>query len=174
MRRATGGPTPGWWRAAGEHTDEADPGALYAWLLRAGGQRVLAQRVLDEAHRRSPTDPVVQATESAFRHATPVASGVLLEVPHRMAPYASLVGEQAVIPPGAEIRSQAVLVGDGSIALVPLDGVGVDGRLWGPNGMGHASRATVDASDAALAAKGLALLRLRSPLPLGDSRESGD
>jgi hypothetical protein len=159
---------------AGEHTDAADAGALYAWLLRAGGQRTLAQRVLDETRGRSPGDAVSAAVVDAFTEVLPVASGVLLDLPHRMAPWAAMRDEQRPVPATARFAGNAVLIGDGSMALVPtaaLDRFAGPG-VWVRNGLGQTTASTVDRSDASLETRGVALLRLKVPLAPGASRES--
>lgn len=158
---------------AGEHTDDADGGALYAWLLRIGGQGGQSERVLAEARAHTPDAPVTIATEAALSTASPVAAGVLLQAPHRMAPW--VVALDASLPgPAARFASNAVLVDDGRAALLPLSALGPDAgaRLWVRNGLGQSVEARRD-DDAALAARGLARLRLASALPVGVSREAG-
>ena len=52
---------------AGEHTDDADGGALYAWLLRIGGQeRARRAQVLADTRAHAPDDAVAAAVEAAF------------------------------------------------------------------------------------------------------------
>ena len=60
---------------AGEHTDDAEGGALYAWLLRIGGQGELAARVLAQTREQAPGDPLAAAVERAFATSPPVAAG---------------------------------------------------------------------------------------------------
>src|SRR6516225_1593164 len=43
---------------AGAHLESGPAGGLYAWLLRAGGQGKVADRVLRETIERLPQDPV--------------------------------------------------------------------------------------------------------------------
>jgi len=157
---------------AGEHTDDADGGALYAWLLRIGGQGELAARVLADARAQAPGDPVAAAVEAAFRESPPVASGLLLQPLHRMAPWTS--GSPSAPPASARFVSNAVLVDDGSAALVPLPALErvTHVRVWVRNGLGQAAEAEIDSGDAALAARGLARLRLRQPLPVAASRQA--
>ena len=157
---------------AGEHTDDADGGALYAWLLRIGGQGELAGRVLADVRAQAPGDPVAAAVEAAFRATPPVASGLLLQPPHRMAPWPS--GSPSAAPASARFVSNAVLVDDGSAALAPLPALerATHARVWVRNGLGQAAEAEIDSGDAALAARGLARLRLRRPLPVAASRQA--
>ena len=157
---------------AGEHTDDADGGALYAWLLRIGGQGELAARVLADVRAQSPGEPVAAAVEAAFRQSPPVASGLLLQPLHRMAPWAS--GSPSAAPATARFVSNAVLVDDGSAALAPLPALErvTHARVWVRNGLGQAAEAEIDSGDAALAARGLARLRLHQPLPVAASRQA--
>jgi len=156
---------------AGEHTDDADGGALYAWLLRVGGQATQSDRVLADARAHTPDAPVTRAAGDALAHDPPIAAGLLLASAHRMAPWPSATG--ASVPPTARFASNAVLVDDGRAALLPLAALAseVSARLWVRNGMGQAVEASREDDDA-LAARGLARLRLRAALPVGASRES--
>ncbi len=157
---------------AGEHTDDADGAALYAWLLRIGGQGELAARVLAQARANAPDDAVAAAVEAAFGTTPPVASGVLLQPLHRMAPWPA--GSPSAVPVTARFVSNAVLVDDGAAALAPLPALArvMRARVWVRNGLGQAAEVDVDAADAALAARGLARLTLRRALPVGASRQA--
>ncbi len=155
---------------AGEHTDDADGGALYAWLLRIGGQGEQAARVLADTRAHAPDDAVAAAVEAAFAATPPVASGILLQPLHRMAPWAL-----APAPPqAAHFVSNGVLVDEGRAAIVPLSALGrvTPARIWVRNGLGQAAEADVDPDDTALASHGLARLRLRAALPLGASGQA--
>ena len=151
---------------SGAHLESAAAGALYAWLLRVGGQDAFAQRVLDGTLQRSPQDPVPLEVRRAFAAPLPVAAGPLLQTPHRMAPLAVMEGGQAAIPDAARVISSAVLIGDGTLALVPNAAVRLApaGTLWVRNGLGRTTRARVDAGMPALAALGVAVLRLDAAL----------
>ncbi|MDY0745440.1 hypothetical protein SNE35_13050 [Paucibacter sp. R3-3] len=145
---------------AGVHLDHVDAGALYAWLLYVGGQQELARRTLAHWQERAPDDAMLAEVARAFAQDIPAVGGVLLQSPHRYAPWA--VGDRP--PADARFASNGVLIGDGSLALAPA----VDGdTVWVRNGLGQASAATVDRSDAALQAAGLVLLRLQTPLGTG-------
>ena len=158
---------------AGEHTADADGAALYAWLLRIGGQGAPSERVLAGSRAATPDAPVTKAAAAALSTPSPVATGVLLEAPHRMAPWA--VALDASAPgPAARFASNAALVDEGRAALLPLSALGPDAgaRLWVRNGLGQSVQARRD-DDATLAGRGLARLRLASALPVGGSREAG-
>ena len=157
---------------AGEHTDDADGGALYAWLLRIGGQGELATRVLVQTRAQASDAAVTAAVETAFATSPPAATGVLLAPPHRMAPWPVVLEAQAPPPVTARFASNATLVDGGSAALLPLAAIDVasGARLWVRNGLGQTASATLDRSDAALTSRGLARLALRTPLPVGASR----
>ena len=156
---------------AGEHTDDADGGALYAWLLRIGGQGEVAARVLAQTRAQAPDDPVAAAVEGAFGTSPSVAAGVLLAPLHRMAPWPVALDPQASPPASARFASNATLVDDGRFALLPLAAVAgaSDARVWVRNGLGQTVAATLDRGDTALESHGLARLKLRAPLPLGAS-----
>lgn len=154
---------------AGAHLEATDASALYAWLLRAGGQPAVADRVLAEARARAPDDAVVGAVADAFAQPLPVASSVLLKLPHRMAPWPVMLAGQSPVPPAARLVVGAVLVGDGSTALAPATSLGsVNGqKLWVRNGLGQTTAATVDRSDKALEALGVVVLKLSARLDPG-------
>ena len=159
---------------AGEHTDDADGAALYAWLLRVGGQGELATRVLAQARAQAPDDRVAAAVERAFAATPLVASGVLLQPLHRMAPWPVTPVAEEAPPATARFAGNAVLVSDGHAALLPLAAAALPpgARVWVRNGLGQATAATLEPPDVALASRGLARLRLSSALPLGTSHEA--
>ncbi|MFL6697087.1 MAG: hypothetical protein ACJ8GJ_07950 [Vitreoscilla sp.] len=159
---------------AGEHTDDADGGALYAWLLRIGGQGELAAQVLADTRAHVPDDAVAAAVARAFAATPPIASGVLLQPPHRMAPWPVVIDSRSSPPQTARFVSNGVLVDDGSAALVPLpllDGA-AGMRLWVRNGLGQVSEAKLAHGGGDLASRGLARLELRWPLPVGASLQA--
>lgn len=155
---------------AGAHLDVAGGSALYAWLLYAGGQRVFAQRLLNEAQSRHPGHPVVEATrlqlqpELPAQQATdlPLATGLLLQTPVRMAPGGSMAG--LII--NAKTVGTALLFGQGKHALVPTSAVTNMRSLWVRNGLGQLSTAHAERQ---LPSVGLTLLRLGSALPQPDT-----
>ena len=169
--------------AAGGHLDEPAASALYAWLLRVGAQDAVAERVLSDALRRAPLDAVALATRAAF-DAGLVAppSGVLLALPHRLAPQPHPLAGQAAPLPGTRSVSAGVLLDGGRLALVPLTALlprttpatpatpatpVAQPRLWLRNGLGQTTEAVADAAaQAPFVPLGLLLLRLLEPLPL--------
>ncbi len=155
---------------AGGHLEAADAAALYAWLLRMGGQPAQAERVLDDARRRTPADAVANAVASAFGAPLPVAIGALLEPPHRMAPWPSAPSGQLPVPPAARMVGGAVLLDDGHAAIAPLMALPAssDTKVWVRNGLGQSREAVVDRSNAALESAGVAVLRLKARLNPGD------
>lgn len=153
---------------AGAHLDSPAAGALYAWLLRIGGQGAVASRVLAQTHERAPADPVVAATLRAFEAQSPVASGALLDVPQRMAPQAVILGVPAPLPSGVRQISSGVLLGDGQRALVPVEAIRGAQRIWVRNGLGQTAVALVETVPDALAVPGFALVRLSSRLDAGN------
>ncbi|MDM0113100.1 hypothetical protein QTI66_13155 [Variovorax sp. J22R133] len=133
---------------AGAHADAPPAGALYAWLLRAGGQGAFAGRTLDETLARAPQDAVALGVRRAFTAPLPVAAGVLLEPPHRMAPHGVMQPSQAPLPATARVVASGVLVAGGALALVPASAVRSmpEDMLWVRNGLGQTSRAHIDSS----------------------------
>ncbi len=147
---------------AGEHLEHPEAGALYAWLLYIGGQRGLAQRLLDEWRARAPGDALLAETARALAGDLPLAPDALLAAPHRFAPWAT--GDAT--PADLRQLSNGVLLGDGSLAVAPIPAAT---QVWLRNGLGQTRLATVDRSDAALEAAGLTLLHLSKPLPPGQA-----
>jgi len=56
---------------AGAHLEAPAAAALYAWLLRAGGQHAYATLVLEAAFQHNAADPVLVATRRAFADRVP-------------------------------------------------------------------------------------------------------
>jgi len=151
---------------AGAHLDSVPASALYAWLLRMGGQGVFGQRVLDEALLRAPADAVVGEVARAFRQPLPVAKGVLLESPHRLAPYSVAESAQAAPTAASRVVSGAVLIDQGRRALVPLASLPTDlsEPLRVRNGLGRTSFARLDPQGQPPPGLGVAVLLLVVPL----------
>lgn len=158
---------------AGSHLESPAAAALYAWLLRAGGQSRLSDRVLAETLSRTPTDAVALAVQSAFAGPWPVARGVVLDAPHRMAPEDFSRDDDDRVPANSRVASSGVLVAGGRRALVPRAAVAPmsEGRLWVRNGLGEASPAEL-VDEPKFAALGIAVLRLERPLPYAAGDES--
>lgn len=151
---------------AGTHRESPSAGALYAWLLRAGGQGAFAERVLNETLERSPQDSVSLEVRRAFATPWPMAVGALLQTPHRLAPQAVMAPGQDAVPEAARIVSSGVLIRDGTLALVPNAAVrsAPSGMLWVRNGLGQTTRARVDEHSKVLEAFGVTVLRLDAAL----------
>lgn len=150
--------------AAGAHLDSPSASALYAWLLRIGGQDTVASRVLAQTAERAPRDPVVAAVRRAFDSASPTASSELLATPHRMAPQGTQRGAGQMPPDDAQLVSSGVLLGVGDVALVPSASVANGLRFWVRDGLGRTTEAHVDTTPDAIQAVGLTALRLLSRL----------
>jgi hypothetical protein len=149
---------------AGAHLDVVGGSALYAWLLHAGGQAAVAQRLLAEAQARAPDQPVVQAVQRQLQTGAPMATAPLLrQPPVRLAPYGDATG----LPGRARLRGSGFLLGSGRHALVPLTALPASGRLWLRNGLGQLARATLQRRDVR---RGVALLVLSRPLPVPAQR----
>jgi len=148
---------------AGAHLDEVGGSLLYVWLLHAGGQPAIAQRLLANAETRIPGNPRVQAVQQQLRSGMPVASGPLLTLPTRLAPYGGMNG----LPASARVVGSAVLLHGGTKALLPLSLLPASGRLWLRNGLGQLVQARTDQKFSAL---GVALVRLQSRLPVPDDQ----
>jgi hypothetical protein len=152
---------------AGTHRESPSGGALYAWLLRAGGQGAFAERVLNETLARAPQDPVSLEVRRAFAEPRPQASGPLLQTPHRIAPQAVMAPGQAAVPEAARVVSSGVLIRDGTLALVPHAAVrsAPSGMVWVRNGLGQTTRARIDeTASKTLEALGVAVLRVDAAL----------
>lgn len=144
---------------AGAHLDVAGGSLLYAWLLHVGGQPAIAERLLVEISARLPDDAQVQAVRRQLRSGAPIATGQLLALPARLAPY----GDANGLPATARVVGSAVLLGNGTAALLPLGLLPRSGRLWLRNGMGQLVKGK---AEKLLTATGVALVRLERPLPV--------
>ena len=141
---------------AGAHLDVIGGSALYAWLLHAGGQIAVAQRLLVEAEARMPRQPMLSRVQMQLKSGAPLARGALLTLPTRLAPY----GSSQPLPPSARVLGSGLLINRGTQALVPLAPLPRSGRFWLRNGLGQLSRGTLQKR---LPAIGLAWVRLESP-----------
>lgn len=143
---------------AGAHLDVVGGAALYAWLLQAGGQTAVAQRLLTEAEARVPGSPLVKSVQQQLRSGAQLATGALLQLPARLAPY----GSSQILPASARVFGSGILLPSGEQALVPLALISLAGKIWLRNGLGQLTPATIAKR---LPASGLALLRLQTALP---------
>jgi hypothetical protein len=143
---------------AGAHNNDVGGSALYAWLLHIGGQTVFAQRLMAEAQARASGHRLLTATAQQLQTSAPLATGVLLQAPARMAPY----GPRNGMPANAHVVASGLLIDKGRRALVPMASLGASPKLWVRNGMGQLSMARVERK---LADLQLAVLTLSTPLP---------
>jgi hypothetical protein len=144
---------------AGAHLDVVGGTALYAWLLHAGGQAAVAQRLLQEADQRAPSQPLITEVRAQINSGQPRAHAALRTLPVRLAPY----GDERGLPKGAKVWGSAVLLRGGTHALVPLVLLPRSGRVWLRNGLGHMTAASAVERYPTM---GLALLQLRQILPV--------
>lgn len=149
---------------AGAHLDVVGGLALYAWLLHAGGQATIAQRLLAEAQARDPRNPMLDTVQQQLRSGAQLASGALLMQPARLAPY----GDSRGLPRTARVVGSGLLLHSGKHALVPLQSLAqltLSGGLWLRNGLGQLARARVVKRIALL---GFALVQLETALPVAN------
>ncbi len=146
---------------AGAHLDVVGGSALYAWLLHLGGQAAVAQKLLADATARAAQQPLLAAVQKQLQADAPLASGLLLQTPVRMAPY----GPQAGLPKGARVVGTGLLAGGGRMALLPESTLGTLTKVWVRNGLGQMTAAQIDRRFSEL---GIVALRLRTALPLED------
>lgn len=157
---------------AGAHRESAPAGALYAWLLRVGGQAAIAERVLSDTLERAPRDGIALEVRRAFAAHLPVATGAMLQTPHRMAPQAVMQQGQPPIPDAARVVASGVLINGGTLALVPNSAVRAapSGIFWVRNGLGQTTEARIDGWAQALQDMGVTVLRLAAPLDAVDAQ----
>lgn len=136
------------------HADSPDGAALYALLLRFGGQAAVAQRLLDGAHRRAPADLAVERALALL--SAPLSDSQVQAL-------ASMVPSGQSVPANAAVIGNATLLPDGQHAVTPSATLPQAGALWLRDGLGRTVRAERARADAA---SGLALLRLTDALPL--------
>ncbi len=143
---------------AGAHLDESAGTALYAWLLHAGAQDLVARRLLAQALERTSGEPLLAQVAFQLGHPWPTATGALLRPPARLAPY----GETKGLPAGASVVASATLAAGGTRAVVPASALVKGARYWVRNGLGRLVEAQ---PDPAPPSHGLSLLRLAVALP---------
>ena len=150
---------------AGAHRDAPSAAALYAWLLSIGGQGAFAQRLMEKAQSRAPSDPVLAETRQRLASAGVAPTPALLDTPHRMAPHGVTLAGEPPVPASARVVSNGVLLNDGLHALLPLAScMDHQGPLWVRDGMGHNRGARIERRIETL---GLALATLSVPLEQG-------
>lgn len=146
---------------AGAHLDVVGGSALYAWLLHVGGQRVIAQRLLSETQVRIPGNTLMTGVQQQLQTGAPLATGELLTLPIRLAPYGASQG----VPHSARVVGSGLLLHSGKHALVPLSLLPNAGPVWLRNGLGQLAKARIEKR---LSTAGLAVLRLNTALPAPD------
>ena len=144
--------------AAGAHRELPGGTALYAWLLKVGGQQTVALRVLDDGIAHMPDSITLRQARAQLATDSPQAEGLLLALPWRMAPQDG----SSRVDANAAVRSSGLLSADGRHAWVPAAAVEGATRLWVRNGLGQARAARAVAVAADL---GIALLELAEALP---------
>lgn len=135
------------------HPESNDGAALYALLLRAGGQAAVASRLIDAALQRAPDDVALQRARAVLSAALDDA---------RVQALAAVLSSGAAVPAQAEVIGNATLLPDGRHALVPQVPLPAGAALWLRNGLGRTVRAEILRRDAE---QGLVLLALAEPLP---------
>lgn len=138
------------------HRETSGGAALYGWLLHLGGQDAVAARVFDEASQRLPGDTLLASVRTALK-THPRASGQLLGLPARLAPYAF-----GAAPSQAQVVASAVLIGQGNAAITMQHTLGNKHSVWLRNGLGQEVAARVESG---FDKSGLCLLKLERALP---------
>lgn len=130
------------------HPESHDGAALYALLLRLGGQAPVAQRLVEAGLQRAPDDVALARARAVL--VAPLAD-------ERVQALTALAPSGHSVPAQATAIGNATLLPDGRQALVPLTQLPADGALWVRNGLGHTVRAERHRVDAQA---GVAVLRL--------------
>jgi hypothetical protein len=148
---------------AGAHREEPAGLGLYAWLLRVGGQRDLSLRLLDDALRLAPANPILRATRERLSSDWPLDDGLFADGP-ALAAAPPAVGATADdrAPPGTGAVATALLLPGGGQALLVRAAAPDAGRLWLRNGLGQTM---LVAERHELPDPALDLLTLRTPMP---------
>jgi hypothetical protein len=153
---------------AGAHRDDVEGAALYAWLLKLGDQDAVAEHTLQSALAHAPYDALLRDMRLRWDAGWLQASGRLLQLPARLAPYAT-GATGATASPQARTVASALLLADGRHALAPSQALPEHGPIWLRNGLGQtvqASRGAPQAGAAPAESSGLSLLTLIEPLPV--------
>lgn len=148
--------------SAAGHAEEPEALALYVWLLALNEQNAYARRMLEQGLARAPGNARLLALRADLERWQDAAAA--LSPGPRPQPIASGAAD-AMPPAGARQIASGLLIGDGSLAMVPAAGLGERQSLWVRNGLGQTRQATPAPTTPALASLGLALLRLTTPLP---------
>lgn len=142
------------------HPESHDGAALYALLLRLGGQAPVAQQLVEAGLQRAPDDVALARARAVL--AAPLDDA-------RVQALTALMPTGEGVPAAAGVIGNATLLPDGQHALVPLQQMPPDGALWLRNGLGRTVRAQRHRLDADT---GLAVLRLAEAMaaPQGATR----
>lgn len=147
--------------AAGAHKRDWPAGmAMYAWLLRIGGQERVADHLLAEALERTPGVPELQDAQRSLASPWPQA-GPALDSLH-LHPYA--LG--TAVPPEARTTGAAVLLPDGAAALTAAGLLEGARTIWLRDGTGRTVAAERDGPADALGVQRLRLLTALPPPPV--------
>ncbi|MFM9884267.1 MAG: tetratricopeptide repeat protein [Burkholderiales bacterium] len=149
---------------AGAHPDASAGAGLYAWLLHLGGQAQFASRVLAQAKERLSNDPVLMAVAAMIEAPDGVPTGILLDSPGRLAPYAD-----RVIRPDDSVRvvASGVLIGEGTRVLTAFGpGRIPDANLIVRNGLGQSGRVSTVHAHADI---GISILELDAPIAIASA-----
>ena len=150
---------------AGVHLDVVGGSALYAWLLQAGGQQAVAQRLLDDTLARQPDNIFMHAVAKQLRSGKPLANAELQVPPTRLAPYGDMKG----LPARTRVAGSAVLLSDGSHALTATSLLLAHSQVWVRNGLGQLSPARVQRH---YPRWGVTVLALERALPMTQELQS--
>ncbi|MFZ4760696.1 MAG: hypothetical protein ACOYLX_21220 [Burkholderiaceae bacterium] len=142
------------------HRDAAGGSALYAWLLRVGGQGDASRRMLVDAREKFGPDPILEAASAQLASASPRAAGALLVPPMRAAPYGGAV------PRGTRVVASGVLLDEGRAAIAPARALGRANRVWVRDGLGETREARVTRRLPELGLVLLAPSTSKSPAPV--------
>jgi len=142
------------------HRETPSAAALYAWLLYLGGHGARAKHILSEAEKHFANDTTLALTRRQLDSNAPIASGALLKVPARLAPFGPAPG----LPAKSHVAGSGLLVDQGRRAIVPLAAIKKAANLWVRDGLGRFSRATVEHRTHG---NGLAIVRLDKPIDIG-------
>jgi tetratricopeptide (TPR) repeat protein len=130
--------------AAGAHEESIESTALYAWLLRIGGYKEHAIKLLDTAGKRNPDDSLIASLRTHVDMALPLTGPLFAKTPVRFLPYAGNLSGKV----RAQSLGSGLLLNDGKRLLV-LTAVlgGTSNRFWIRAGLGKISKAEVLSSE---------------------------
>lgn len=136
--------------SAAAHRDEPEARALHLWLLALSGQVDYVKQRLTPG---DVGDDRLSGLLAGLETPSPLAGLPPSPLPHGVE-----------VPDTARAVATGLILDGGRLAVVPAQAVRGGDALWLRNGVGRASRAYPIAEDPALAALGLARLRIDPPL----------